>query len=389
MTSSSASADDLTVCEVLPLLGGQLGVERELGHAEDAVHRGADLVAHVGQELALGPAGCLGELGRLRELHVSLLDRVDRRVQRAVHPGDLVVAHDADPMAQVAGGDALEPGHGLGDRPGDAARYDRSQGDQPDEKGGDPEHDHSLLAADSRLLALHPPPHPDAGHDLIDQVRRRTVLAAHHLVGRLRIETPARVELGERLLVPPLHRLVLSQEAGEELVGLDVRHAALQDPPEDLDDLRLLEEGGAVLLALHRVMPAKEDVLPLLDLLLELELHDPRLVLLSDLPVDRLELPAHVVKPSREDEGDRDEPDAAQCDDAVEPPPDPEASHPSLLRSQAEGRVTTASRESRRESSRGREERSRAGRRPRRRPSADSLGPSPPALRLVASHEAP
>ena len=45
----------------------EVGVEHQLGHADDAVHRRADLVAHVGQELALGAVGRLGRflgLGR-------------------------------------------------------------------------------------------------------------------------------------------------------------------------------------------------------------------------------------------------------------------------------------------------------------------------------------
>ena len=41
--------------EVLPLVLGQGRVEGQLGHAEDGVHGGADLVADVGQELVLGP----------------------------------------------------------------------------------------------------------------------------------------------------------------------------------------------------------------------------------------------------------------------------------------------------------------------------------------------
>ena len=46
--------------QVLALLGRQLGVEQQFGHADDAVHRRADFVAHVGQEFALGPVGPLG-----------------------------------------------------------------------------------------------------------------------------------------------------------------------------------------------------------------------------------------------------------------------------------------------------------------------------------------
>ena len=40
--------------QVLALTRRQLRLQREVGHADDGVHRCADLVAHVGQELALG-----------------------------------------------------------------------------------------------------------------------------------------------------------------------------------------------------------------------------------------------------------------------------------------------------------------------------------------------
>ena len=39
--------------QAFPLFVGELRVEGEVGHAEDGVHRRADLVAHVGQEVAL------------------------------------------------------------------------------------------------------------------------------------------------------------------------------------------------------------------------------------------------------------------------------------------------------------------------------------------------
>ena len=48
--------------QVLPLVLGQRRVEDQVGHAEDAVHGRADLMAHVGQELALGPVGRLRRL---------------------------------------------------------------------------------------------------------------------------------------------------------------------------------------------------------------------------------------------------------------------------------------------------------------------------------------
>ena len=68
---------ELHHAEVLALLGGQLGVEGQLGHADDAVHRRADLVAHVGQELALGAGGGLGGLLGLAHGGLGLLLGVD------------------------------------------------------------------------------------------------------------------------------------------------------------------------------------------------------------------------------------------------------------------------------------------------------------------------
>jgi hypothetical protein len=67
------------------LLGSQVGVEQELGHAEDAVHRRPDLVAHVGQELRLRPARRLGVVARAAE-------RLDRGGQFGIRPGQLVGA---------------------------------------------------------------------------------------------------------------------------------------------------------------------------------------------------------------------------------------------------------------------------------------------------------
>ena len=52
---------------VFALLGGQPGAGEDAGHANDGVHRRADLMAHVGQELALEPVGALRLfLGRAR-----------------------------------------------------------------------------------------------------------------------------------------------------------------------------------------------------------------------------------------------------------------------------------------------------------------------------------
>ncbi len=80
--------------EVLPLLARQLGVEHEIGHADDGVHRRADFVAHVGEERALGVAGGFGRLHRLPQGGFHLLaggdveaDAEDRRLAVVLDDG--------------------------------------------------------------------------------------------------------------------------------------------------------------------------------------------------------------------------------------------------------------------------------------------------------------
>ena len=48
--------------QVAALFVVQRTVEHQIGHADDAVHRGADFVAHVGQKLAFGSAGGFGSV---------------------------------------------------------------------------------------------------------------------------------------------------------------------------------------------------------------------------------------------------------------------------------------------------------------------------------------
>jgi hypothetical protein len=80
------------------------GIERSrakhLQHADDAVHRRTDFMAHGGQELALRPRGRFGDFlghGQLRRLQSSL--------------GDI------DPVAGELDGIADAPGHGVGRHP--------------------------------------------------------------------------------------------------------------------------------------------------------------------------------------------------------------------------------------------------------------------------------
>ena len=74
MTESSASPESRTAMRNSRCWAESWRVEHQLGHADDGVQGRADLVAHVGQEGALGAAGGLGGLlGRLQGLGGLLL----------------------------------------------------------------------------------------------------------------------------------------------------------------------------------------------------------------------------------------------------------------------------------------------------------------------------
>ena len=104
------------VADGLAVMVGQVVHLEELGEAQHAVERGAQLVAHAGQEVALGLAGLLGRLHRHVHLGFDLelvghVTRHDHRAHgRAVvthHRLPARVEHDpaavgvADPVGQV------------------------------------------------------------------------------------------------------------------------------------------------------------------------------------------------------------------------------------------------------------------------------------------------
>ncbi len=62
MMRQQRRAGVVDLADVVALLGIERGLEREVREADDGVHRRADLVAHVGEELALGLGGVLGLL---------------------------------------------------------------------------------------------------------------------------------------------------------------------------------------------------------------------------------------------------------------------------------------------------------------------------------------
>ncbi|MNZ77828.1 hypothetical protein D3C78_963830 [compost metagenome] len=53
-------AGALDLPQAIVLLGVQTGLQRQVGHADDRVHRGADFMAHVGEKVGLGLGRFLG-----------------------------------------------------------------------------------------------------------------------------------------------------------------------------------------------------------------------------------------------------------------------------------------------------------------------------------------
>ena len=83
----AAGADGLEEVGPLLLVAAVGAADQQLGEAEDAVERRADFVAHVGEELALGAVGRLGELlGAVQFLRMHFDAR--RVAGERVHLGD-------------------------------------------------------------------------------------------------------------------------------------------------------------------------------------------------------------------------------------------------------------------------------------------------------------
>ena len=71
MTASSGRRTLLDRVRGIRAARRELGVQRQFGHADHAIHRRADFVAHVGEEFALGAAGRFGFLFGLTEVGVG------------------------------------------------------------------------------------------------------------------------------------------------------------------------------------------------------------------------------------------------------------------------------------------------------------------------------
>ena len=87
---------------VFPLRGREVGVEEQARHADDAVHRRANLVAHVGQELRLEPHRFERRIARLFELRGDLVALGDVTTD-ADHADNLAVPIAVRPPGRQVG----------------------------------------------------------------------------------------------------------------------------------------------------------------------------------------------------------------------------------------------------------------------------------------------
>ncbi|MEZ4453347.1 MAG: hypothetical protein R3B09_28040, partial [Nannocystaceae bacterium] len=114
------------------LLRVEVGLEEEPGHADHRVHRRPDLVAHVGEELALGGA-------RPGRLALGRLGDRERLLEARVRPRPLGLEGDRDRGDDDQGGQGADDLH-AGDAPGrhGQGEGDVGEGDDRPEEPADP-----------------------------------------------------------------------------------------------------------------------------------------------------------------------------------------------------------------------------------------------------------
>ena len=104
-------AGDLDLPDIVALAGRQLGLQGQVGHPDDGIHRGADLVAHVGQEIRFGEVGVFRRRLGVLQLDGPLLQHlIENLALRDVTRGG---EHPLqDPVAIVEGG-GIQGHHGF------------------------------------------------------------------------------------------------------------------------------------------------------------------------------------------------------------------------------------------------------------------------------------
>ena len=192
------SADVRTVARLSRWSRGELAVEHEVGHADDAVHRRPDLVAHVREKLALRAAGLHRavagrhqflvarlELGGARvhrafevvllqqQLLIALLDVGQHRVELIDQLADFVVVArgGADVVAAAVAHETRhldEPRDRVEDQPRGRARQAERNPEGPEQRGRDDGREAREPGPDFGRVGLH----RDAADDLVVERNR-------------------------------------------------------------------------------------------------------------------------------------------------------------------------------------------------------------------------
>ena len=209
MIASRCSPELLTSLVNLRWTVGQVGAEQHLGHAQHAVHRGADLVAHGGQEGALRAAGGLGRvlglfqlLGAHADLAFELVAVVGQGGAAALDLGQHVV-EAVDQGAQLVGAlvrDAqgvvlagryfLRRIDQLGHRVGDAALEAAGQQQRHQQRAAHRGGDHAQALEDVE---------PHIGQVRFDHDHADLLVAARHVAVQAHARAPERAALRVRL----------------------------------------------------------------------------------------------------------------------------------------------------------------------------------------------
>ena len=254
--------------DALALLLVEGGVGEEVGHADDAVHGRADLVAHHGQELAAGAEAGLGGILRFQKRrrpfgHAVLeplvgrlepppvpLDRLGHRVSGLGDAAELGLLGRREAVGVVAPGDGLEPldeeGEGGAEEPAQH-KLDRGDGAADGEEERQPRRGEQ---APQRL------PDRDLRNGQLDAADVDAV--AVELAGAVDVRRGAHVgvDLGALLVIDAQHRhvVLLAEDVGEaaDALGVHLPQRELQEAGEAV--------GEAVGAGLHLLRPSVDRV---------------------------------------------------------------------------------------------------------------------------------
>ena len=181
----------------LPLRRGERGAEQQFGHAQHAVHRRADFVTDLGQELGLGPAGGFRQYTSAFELG-RLMSQAGRHVvQRLGQHAEFVGAIELELALQVASPNAFRGDCQLLDGPGETDHHEEQHPhhDSGEDDAAHPQRDRQLTDIGQRFRS------PLLGHDVPAGHRDGRRRGEQFIVGQLPDHDATRARLVGRLPV--------------------------------------------------------------------------------------------------------------------------------------------------------------------------------------------